>query len=168
MTKLKIKKYGDFVLRRKTEMILEITDDIKKLAYDMLETMYLAPGIGLAAPQVDVSLKLCVIDADPKQKSPIVMINPKIIADENKIVAGEGCLSFPGFYEDIKRFDNIVVKYTDLNEKKCEIKAQGLLAKVVQHELDHLDAKLFIDYLPAWKRKVIEKEIRRKKKIGDW
>jgi peptide deformylase len=168
MAKLKIRKYGDPVLRKKAEAVSEIDEGIKKLAFDIFETMYSAPGVGLAAPQVGVSLRLCVIDVDPKKKSPVVMINPEIISGKNKITAEEGCLSFPGFYENINRFEEIIAGYTDLNGSRQEIKAQNFLAKAVQHEIDHLDAKLFIDYLPDWKRKSIEKKIKRKKKAGDW
>jgi peptide deformylase len=168
MAKLKIKKYGDPALRKIAEAVSEINGIIKKLASDMLETMYFAPGVGLAAPQVGVLLRLCIIDVDPNKKSPIIMINPEIISGENKINAEEGCLSFPGFYENVNRFKNIIAGYTDLNGSRQEIKAQNFLAKAIQHEIDHLDAKLFIDYLPDWKRKSIEKKIRRKKKAGDW
>ena len=168
MAKLKIKKYGDPALRKRAEVVSEINESIKKLASDMLETMYSASGVGLAAPQVGISLRFCVIDVDPNKKSSIVMINPEIISGENKITSKEGCLSFPGFYENVNRFENIIAGYTDLNGNRQEIKAQNFLAKAVQHEVDHLDAKLFIDYLPDWKRKSIEKKIRRKKKTGDW
>jgi peptide deformylase len=168
MAKLKIKKYGSPALRKIAETVSGINENIKKLAYDMLETMYSAPGVGLAAPQVGISLRLCVIDVDPNKKSPVVMINPEIILGGNKIIAKEGCLSFPGFYENINRFENIIAEYTDLNGSRQEIKAQNFLAKAVQHEIDHLDAKLFIDYLPDWKKKSIEKKIKRKKKAGDW
>jgi peptide deformylase len=168
MAKLKIKKYGDPALRKRAEAVSEINENIKKLASDMLETMYSASGVGLAAPQVGVSLRLCVIDVDPNKKSPIIVLNPEIISGGNKITAEEGCLSFPGFYENVNRFGNIVVGYTDLSGSRQEIKAQNFLAKAVQHEIDHLDAKLFIDYLPDWKRKSIEKKIKKKKKAGDW
>jgi peptide deformylase len=168
MAKLKIKKYGDPVLRKRAEAISEINENIRKLASDMLETMYFALGVGLAAPQVGVSLRLCVIDVDPNKKSSVVMINPEITLGGNKITAEEGCLSFPGFCENVNRFENIIAEYTDLNGNRQEIKAQNFLAKAVLHEIDHLDAKLFIDYLPDWKRKSIEKKIKRKKKAGDW
>ncbi|OEG69642.1 peptide deformylase, partial [Candidatus Endomicrobiellum trichonymphae] len=164
MAKLKIRKYGNPILRKRAEVVSEINENIKKLASDMLETMYSAPGVGLAAPQVGISLRLCVIDVDPNKKSPVVMINPEIILCGNKITAEEGCLSFPGFYENVNRFENIIARYTDLNGNRQEIKVQNFLAKAVQHEIDHLDAKLFIDYLPDWKRKSIEKKIKRKKK----
>jgi peptide deformylase len=168
MAKLKIKKYGDPVLRKRAEAVLEIDEGIKKLASDMLETMYSVLGVGLAAPQVGVSIRLCVIDVDPQKKSPVVMVNPEIISAKNKIITEEGCLSFPGFYENINRFDKIIAGYTDLNGNRQETKAQNFLAKAVQHEIDHLDAKLLIDYLPDWKKKSIEKKIKRKKKAGNW
>lgn len=168
MAKLEICKYGDNVLRKKTEHVAEITDEIKKLAYDMLETMYAAPGAGLAAPQVGISLRICVIDVDPDHKSPLIMINPEITEGENKIIVEEGCLSFPGLWEKIKRFEKVTAQYTGLDGKKAKITAEGLMAKAVQHEIDHLDGKLFIDYLPDFKRKSVEKEIKRKKKAGEW
>jgi peptide deformylase len=168
MSKLEIKKYGDPVLRKKTIAVLKINADIKKLVSDMLETMYLVKGVGIAAPQVGISLRLCVVDVDPNKKSPVIMINPEIISGENKVSVGEGCLSFPGVYENVKRFGNVVAQYTDLDGKKCEVKSQDLFAKAMQHEIDHLDGKLFIDYLADGKRKSIEKEIKRKRKIGDW
>jgi peptide deformylase len=168
MATLKIKRYGSPVLRKRAEVILDIDDGIKKLASDILETMYSARGVGLAAPQVGILLRLCVIDVDPKRNFPIVMINPEIILCENKISGEEGCLSFPGFYEDVRRYEKVVARYTGLSGKKQEVKAQGFLARAVQHEIDHLDAKLFIDYLPQWKRKLIEKEIKKKKKMGAW
>jgi peptide deformylase len=169
MSKLKILKYGAPVLRKKAVEIKEITDDIKKLSLDMLETMYGAPGVGLAAPQVGISIRLCVIDIFPPDKrNPIVLINPVIIKAENKINMEEGCLSFPELYETVKRFESITVEYTDLEGVRKTIKAAGFLSKAIQHEIDHLDAKLFIDYLADWKRKEIEKEIKRKKKAGAW
>ncbi len=168
MSKLEIKKYGEQVLRKKTEEIKEINDEIKKLAEDMLETMYRAPGVGLAAPQVGISLKMCVIDVDPDKKSPLVLINPQILEGESKYISEEGCLSFPGLYEEVKRFEKVIAKYTDLKGKEKIIEAEGFLAKAIQHEIDHLDAKLFIDYLPEWKRKAVEKEIKRRKKAGEW
>ena len=166
--KLEIKKYGDSVLRQKTVEIKEITQEIKQLAKDMLETMYAAPGVGLAAPQIGKSLKMCVIDVDPEKKSPIVLINPEIISGEDKVFAEEGCLSFPGVYEEVGRFNKLIVEFTDLSDKRKKVKAEGFFAKAIQHELDHLNAKLFIDYLSDWKRKAVEKEIKKRKKAGDW
>jgi peptide deformylase len=168
MAKLEIKKYGDKVLRKKTEEIVVINQDIKKLALDMLETMYAAPGVGLAAPQVGFSFRMCVVDISAERNKPLILINPRILEYENKILTEEGCLSFPGIYESVKRFAKIKAGYLDINGQKCEVEAQDFLAKAIQHEIDHLDAKLFIDYFPEWKRKNVEKEIRRRRKTGQW
>ena len=169
MALLKIVKYGDPVLRKKTEPVTEITDDIIQLAEDMLETMYAAPGVGLAGPQVGVSLQICVIDIVPDGKrSPIVLINPKVLSGEDKIELEEGCLSFPKIYEKVRRWNKVRVEYTDLKGNLKEVEAEGFLAKAFQHEIDHLNGKVFIDYLPAWKRKLVEKEIKRRKKGKTW
>ncbi|MDR2192694.1 MAG: peptide deformylase [Endomicrobium sp.] len=168
MSKLEIKKYGSAVLRKKSEKISKITSEIECLAKDMLETMYLANGVGLAAPQVGASFRMCVIDVTKEKNNPFIMINPEIISVENKVSEEEGCLSFPGVYEKVGRFKKVSAKYTDLNGADKTIAAEGFLAKAIQHEIDHLDAKLFIDYLPDWKRKSVESEIKRKKKTGQW
>ncbi len=169
MAILEIVKYGDPVLRKKTEPITEITDDIIQLAEDMLETMYAAPGVGLAGPQVGVSLQICVIDIVPEGKrNPIVLINPKVISGEDKVELEEGCLSFPKIYEKVKRWNKVKVEYVDLKGNLKEVEAEGFLAKAFQHEIDHLNGKVFIDYLPAWKRKLVEKEIKRRKKGKNW
>jgi peptide deformylase len=165
---LEIKKYGDAVLRKKAAKIEKITPEIEKLAQDMLETMYAAPGVGLAAPQIGLSLRMCVIDVSRQKNNPVIMINPEIISGENKVFAEEGCLSFPGVYEKVGRFEKVHVKYTDLSGRDKTVEADGFFAKAVQHETDHLDAKLFIDYLPDKKRKNVETEIKRKKKTGQW
>jgi peptide deformylase len=168
VAKLEIKKYGDSVLRKKTDLVQKISVDIKRFSNDMIETLYSARGLGLAAPQVGVSLRICVIGINPDKKSPLIMINPKVVSGDHKISEQEGCLSLPEIFADVKRFSNIVAEYIDLEGRNKKIEAQGLLAKAIQHEIDHLDAKIFIDYLPEWKRKNIEKEIKRKKKKGDW
>ncbi|MDR2426266.1 MAG: peptide deformylase [Endomicrobium sp.] len=169
MAKLEIYKYGDKILRKKTESVVEINEEIKKLISDMFETMYAAPGVGLAASQIGILLRICVIDVHPDGKSaPLAMINPEIIEGENKILAEEGCLSFPGLYEKVKRFERVTVEYMDLDGKRLRIKSEGFLAKAVQHEIDHLYGKLFIDYLPDFKRKIMEREIKRIKKAGLW
>jgi peptide deformylase len=169
MTKLEIKKYGDPILRKKTNLVLEINKDIKCLAKDMLETMYLADGVGLAAPQIGILLRLCVIDISPEGKSPLVMINPKITyLGGGKVSEQEGCLSFPGIFAKIRRFSNVKAEYTDLEGENKEIEAQGLLSRAIQHETDHLDAKLFIDYAHYFKRKSIERAVRKRRKTGNW
>ncbi|MDR0977823.1 MAG: peptide deformylase [Endomicrobium sp.] len=168
MAKLGIRKYGDSVLRKKSETIHKIDREIKDLAGSMFETMYAAFGVGLAAPQVGTLIRMCVINVDPGRKFPFVMVNPEIISCEGIVSGKEGCLSLPGVFADVERSLNIVAEYTDLDGINKKIKAEGLLARAVQHEIDHLDAKIFIDYLPAWKRKNVEREIKRKKKKGSW
>ena len=169
MALLQIVKYGDNVLRQHVKDVEEITPEIKQLAQDMLDTMYAAPGVGLAAPQVGISLNMCVIDVFPDgKKKPFVLINPKIISGENKEEKEEGCLSFPGIFEKVKRFHTVKAEYTDLAGRKVEVVVEGFLAKAFQHEIDHLNGKLFIDYLQPWKRKLVEKEIKRRKKGNTW
>ncbi|GAB1401201.1 peptide deformylase [Elusimicrobiota bacterium] len=169
MAKLEIVKYGDPVLRNKTKPIEKVTKEIKLLADNMLETMYMSCGAGLAGPQVGVQLKICVIDILPDGKrSPLILINPVIVEGTNKISMEEGCLSFPGIFENVQRFDTVTVEYMDLNGNIKQIQGQGFLAKALQHEIDHLNGKLFIDYLQPWKRKLVEKEIKRRKKGGNW
>lgn len=169
MSVYKIVKYGDPVLRKKAEEIKEVTEQIKQLALDMLETMYLAPGVGLAAPQIGLSLKICVVDIVPDgKKTPFVLINPKVVDGKDLIELEEGCLSFPKIYEKVKRFNEVTVEYLDINGKQRKYTATGFLAKAFQHEIDHLNGKVFIDLLSPWKRKDVEKEIRRRKKGGNW
>ena len=122
MSIYKIVKYGDPVLRKKTEEIKEVTEDIKKLALDMLETMYAAPGVGLAAPQIGLSLKICVIDIVPDgKKEPYILINPKITAGKDMVELEEGCLSFPKIYEKVKRYNEVTAEYLDINGKQKTI-----------------------------------------------
>jgi peptide deformylase len=169
MAKLEIRKYGDSILRKKCDLVPKISEDIKRLTGDILETMYAARGLGLAAPQVGILLRICVIDVNPPdKKSPVTMINPKVIPHGDKVLDQEGCLSLPELFAPVKRFSNVVVEYIDLEGKNKKIEAEGLFARAVQHEIDHLDAKIFIDYLPDWKRKNMEKEIKRRKKKGIW
>ena len=169
MSIYKIVKYGDPVLRQKTKEITEITDEIKQLALDMLETMYAAPGVGLAAPQVGISLKICVIDIMPNgKKEPYILINPKIVDGSDMVELEEGCLSFPKIYEKVKRYNEVTAEYLDINGRHQKVVVDGFLAKAFQHEIDHLNGKVFIDLLSPWKRKDVEKEIRKRKKGGTW
>jgi peptide deformylase len=168
MAKLEIRKYGDPILRKKSKLVSKISQDIKRLAVGMLEAMYCERGLGLAAPQVGVLLRICVVDVNPDKKSPVIMINPQVIISGDKVLEQEGCLSLPKLFAPVKRFYNAVVEYTDLEGKNKKIEAEGLFARAIQHEIDHLDAKIFIDYLPDWKRKNMEKEIKRRKKKEDW
>ena len=169
MSVLKIVKYGDPVLRKKAQIVTEITDDVKRLVKDMFDTMYASKGVGLAAPQVGISLQICVVDVLPDGKNrPFVLINPKIISGEDKIEQEEGCLSFPKIYEKVRRYNKINIEYTEISGGVNTAEVEGFLAKAFQHETDHLNGKVFIDYLPDWKRKLVEKEVRRRKKAKNW
>ena len=151
----------DARLRAVTDPIIEVDDEIKALAADMLETMYDAPGIGLAAPQIGVMKRIVVMDlaGEDETPEPLVMINPEIIHfGEQMQVTEEGCLSIPELYYEVERPNDVVVKYTDLEGNEVTKEAEGKLAVCIQHELDHLDGVLYIDYLSRLKRdRVIKK-----------
>ncbi len=157
MSTLKLEFYPSPILREKNLEITKITPQIKKLITNMIQTMYYEEGVGLAAPQVGVNLQLAVIDVSEKQASPIVLINPKIIHTQNKIKSEEGCLSIPGYRETIPRFQIVKVSALDQDLKPFEIEADGLLARCLQHEIDHLQGVLFIDHLGRLKKKMFEK-----------
>ena len=150
MSILKIITYGDSVLRTPCKEVSKVSKKIKNLAMDLLDTMYKANGVGLAAPQVGVSLRMFVIDvSDPKGPiDPMVFINPKIIKKSGAINSYEGCLSFPQAYTDVRRYANVTIKALDINGRPFikEAKDGVLLARAIQHEFDHLDGKLFIDH----------------------
>ena len=158
MALLPIILHPDPVLRKRAEPVTEITPDILKLLDDMLETMYDAPGIGLAAPQVSISKRLVVIDIegrDGKGDTAYKMINPKITAFADiKTELEEGCLSLPDMACVVTRPEQVTITYMDVNGKEHELNADGLLAKAIQHELDHLDGKLIFDYLSPIKRDI--------------
>ena len=139
---------------------------IAQLADDMLETMYAAPGIGLAASQVNVHKRLIVIDVSEDKSSPLVLINPEIVAREGEIETNEGCLSIPGFYEPVDRFLAITVEAVDREGNPFSIDAEELLAVCIQHEMDHLEGKLFVDYLSSTKRQMIRKKLLKLQKQG--
>jgi peptide deformylase len=136
---------GDSILRKKAVRIEKITKRIRKIAKDMLDTMYEARGVGLAAPQVGISERMVVIDIG---EGPMVLVNPVIIAKEGELKEVEGCLSVPGRNEYICRAAKVKVKFTDIDSKQKTVIAEEILARAMQHEIDHLDGILFIDYLP--------------------
>jgi peptide deformylase len=146
---LDIRVLGDPILRQATVPITEMTDDIRRLVDDMFETMYHARGIGLAAPQVGRTERIAVVDVD---EQPLVIINPEILDRTGKAKAEEGCLSIPDIYADVERPKDVVVRAMDLDGNTFEIEASELLARCLQHEIDHLDGKLFLDYLSVLKR----------------
>lgn len=158
----------DPILRTKTKPVERFDADLHRLLDDMLETMYLAPGIGLAAPQVGVDQRLCVIDVSGKDetRTPIDLINPEITwrADETEI-AEEGCLSIPQQYADVERPAAVRVRFQDRHGKEHEIKADGLLARCIQHELDHLDGVLFVDHLSALKRNMLLRKVAKSQRL---
>ena len=163
----KILTEPDHVLRKKCEPLEKVDTDLKKLMDDMLETMYAAPGIGLAAVQVGILKRLIVIDISKaeEKKNPIFLINPQIIYQSEKTsVYEEGCLSLPGQYAEIERPAECTLKYIDYNGQEKELKADGLLATCVQHEVDHLNGILFIDYLSKLKKDMIIKKLVKQKK----
>jgi peptide deformylase len=167
VAKLTILKYGNSILRKKSVNVVDFNDYLNKLSCDMLETMYSYSGIGLAAPQVGILLRICVIDISYK-KNPLVMINPKIVSCIGSVYNEEGCLSFPGFFGLINRYKKIIVEFFDLNYNIRKIELKDLVATVVQHEIDHLDAKMFIDYLSDIEKNIICEKINDKKKEGSW
>ena len=146
-----------------------VSADIKELAANMLETMYAAPGVGLAASQVGVPVRMCVIDTRPEGKrSPIVLINPKITSKKGKLIEEEGCLSLPGINAKVKRFSDITVEAVNENGFPITVSGSGFLSRAIQHEIDHLDGRIFIDYLSWWARQKLMKEIRKKRKLEGW
>ena len=161
----KILKFPDQDLRIKAKPVESFDNELKTLTDDMFETMHSVNGIGLAATQIGVAKQVAVIDISPEKNEPLVIVNPAIqILDPTKTEDyDEGCLSVPGFFEKISRPSDIKLTYQDLNGKKQEIKPEGLLTKVVQHELDHLNGRLFVDHISELKRRRIRNKIVKQK-----
>ena len=173
-------RYPDPILTKKALPIDDFGDDLEKLCKDMLYTMYQSPGIGLAAPQINQSIRLFVADVDFERElgtqasgekvyhyknfNPYIFINPKIVEKSGEILYEEGCLSLPGVYENVKRFDTITVEYLDFEGQKHSLQAKDLLSICIQHELDHLDGIVFIDYLSAFKKTFYKKRLIKEKK----
>ncbi len=167
MTIRKILTEPDPFLRQKSEPVEKVDDSIRKIMDDMLETMYDAPGIGLAAIQIGVPKRIIVLDIskDPEKKEPMYFVNPeKIYTSKDQATYEEGCLSVPGQFAEIDRPDKCHIKYLDYNGDSKELKAEGLLATCIQHEMDHLEGILFIDYLSKLKRSMIAKKLSKQKK----
>ncbi len=160
----------DPILRKKSQSIESVNSDVKKLLDNMLDIMYSAPGIGLAAVQIGILKRLIVIDVskDDQKKNPLFLINPKIIFKSNNTTTyEEGCLSLPGHFAEIERPAECHINYLDYNGKEKKLQAKGLLATCIQHEIDHLDGILFIDYLSKMKRDMIIKKLVKHKKTID-
>jgi len=165
MPKLKILEFPDPRLRTKATPVQVVDDELRALIDDMFETMYEAPGIGLAATQVDVHKRLLVADVSIDKDAPYVLINPEILEKDGITVTDEGCLSVPGFYEEIERAEHIRVRYLDRDGIEIVLDVHGLLAVCIQHEMDHLDGKLFVDYLSEVKRTRIRKKLEKEHRL---
>lgn len=167
MSKMKIYEIPEPVLRQKAEKVDTVDDSIRQTLTDMLETMYAGNGVGLAANQVGLLKRLVVIDCAPdgEEPDPIKMVNPKIVVhSDNKILHNEGCLSLPREYADVERWETVTVQYIDENGIEQTRNADGLLAIAMQHEIDHLDGILFIDYLSKLKRDKLLKHLEKRRK----
>ena len=170
MTRRKIIIEPVSILRKKSTTLEKVDDSLRELLDDMLETMYSAPGIGLAGVQIGILKRLIVIDIskDKEKKNPLFLINPVIISKSNNTsVYEEGCLSLPGYFAEIERPAECQIEYVDYNGKKKDMKASGLLATCIQHEIDHLNGILFIDYLSKLKKDMIIKKLKKQKKEID-
>ena len=164
MAKLKILEFPDPRLRTRAAPVDAVDDELRRFIGDMFETMYEAPGIGLAATQVDVHKRLLVADVSPDKSEPHVLINPEIIEKDGVTVTDEGCLSVPGYYEEVERAQHIRVRFLDRDGESREMEAEGLLAVCIQHEMDHLEGKLFVDYLSESKRQRIRKKLEKERR----
>jgi len=147
MAVLKVLSFPDKRLRTKAKAVESVDDSVRAIMDDMLETMYEAPGIGLAATQVDIHQQIVVIDISEEKDSPLYLVNPEIIAKSGKEISEEGCLSVPEYYAEVERAEKVTVSALGYDGKPFEVEADGLLAVCIQHELDHLQGKLFVDYL---------------------
>jgi peptide deformylase len=159
MAILNILEYPDERLRVRAKPVETVDDAIRRLIDDMLETMYQAPGVGLAAPQVNVAKRLIVMDISEEKSAPLVFINPEILARDGEEESEEGCLSVPGIFEKVRRAAAVTVRALDRDGKPFEMEADQLLAVCVQHEMDHLEGRLFVDYLSPLKRQRARKKL---------
>ena len=164
MTKLAILEYPDPRLRKKAAPVTVVDDAVRQLADNMLETMYAAKGVGLAATQVDVHKRLIVLDVSESRTSPLILINPELLTQQGSGPGEEGCLSLPGIYDKLSRATHIRVRALGPNGQPFEMDAEGLLAVCIQHEMDHLEGKLFVDYLSDMKRDRIRKKLDKERK----
>ena len=161
MAILEIKEYGEPVLREKALPVEEVTPEILNLIKDMAETMYADSGVGLAAPQVGVSKRIILVDGE--EDGLIVLINPMIVKSEGEVVAEEGCLSIPGVYSQVRRSSKVTVRALNENGDSIEITKEGLTARALQHEIDHLDGILFIDRIGRMERQILLNKLKKKK-----
>ncbi|RMF79413.1 MAG: peptide deformylase [Nitrospirae bacterium] len=170
MAILPILHYPDPRLRRKCRPVERFDDRLRQLAADMGETMYEAPGVGLAAPQVGEAIRMLVYDPQPEPESRAlrVVVNPEIVLAEGSVVGEEGCLSVPSFYGEVRRAERIVLRYQDLEGKVLEEEHEGLTARILQHEIDHLDGVVFLDRMSPLKRDILKRKIKKAVRAGDY
>jgi peptide deformylase len=168
MSILEIVKYGNPILTKKAEKIINLDRQTEELAQNMVQTMYAAPGIGLAAPQINESKRLITVDLSVGENSQnlIVLINPELISQEGEIINQEGCLSIPEISENVARAYRVIVKGIDLKGNEKTVEAEGLLARVLCHEIDHINGKLFIDHLSRLKKSLIKKKLKKAIEAG--
>lgn len=164
MSKLDILHYPDPRLRNRAEPVAQVDDSVRRLVDDMFETMYAAPGIGLAAIQVNVPLRVITIDISDDRSQPVCLINPEIDELSGTVELEEGCLSVPGIYELVQRAEWIRARALDRGGEPFELEVDGLLAVCIQHEIDHLDGKLFVDYLSQLKRQRIKRKAQKQQR----
>jgi peptide deformylase len=165
-----IVKYGDPVLERPADIITVFDDELKKLADDMFESMYAAHGVGLAAPQIGIARRIAVIDITFKEEpnAKLVLVNPEIVKKQGKQSGSEGCLSIPDFRETVNRANVVTVRAQDLQGKWFEHTGEGLLARALLHETEHLMGKLYISHISALKRDLMKRKIKKLMKAGEW
>jgi peptide deformylase len=167
MSQLTILEYPDPRLRTQAQPVRAFDQALQTLIDDMFESMYAAPGIGLAATQVNVHKQLLVLDVSEEKNAPMVLINPRIVASEGKQTYQEGCLSVPGIFADVDRADRITVESLDRHGAAQNFAAEGLLAVCIQHEMDHLTGKLFVDYLSPLKRELVRKKLAKQRRAAE-
>jgi len=167
MALLEILHFPDSRLRLKAQPVAQVDDNVRQVVKDMFETMYDAPGIGLAATQVNIQQQIIVIDVSEHKNQPLCLINPQIISADGSEEMQEGCLSVPGYFENVTRAETITVQALNEHGKHFEIVADELLAVCIQHEMDHLEGKLFVDYLSPLKRQRIKTKLLKLEKTGD-
>lgn len=164
MALLEILHFPDPRLRTKAKPVTQVDDSVRQIVEDMFETMYDAPGIGLAATQVNIHQRIIVIDTSEEKDQPLALINPEILETEGVEQMDEGCLSVPGYYETVERAEKVKISYLDKEGEAQQLEADELLAVCIQHEIDHLDGKLFVDYLSPLKRNRIRKKLEKQAK----
>lgn len=167
MARLTILEFPDPRLRTKAATVTDFGAELQQQIDDMFETMYAAPGIGLAATQVDIHKRLIVIDTSENHDQPLVLVNPEVIEKRGIEEMEEGCLSFPGVYAKVQRANEIKIRAQDRHGQSFEIDSGELLAVCIQHEMDHIEGKLFVDYLSPLKRDRIRKQLEKKQRRGD-